>query len=119
MIWGSANVEGEASPYMTPYVIIVEDDVDPFNMAQVFHALVTKCHPYRGIVKLESTRGTGLSPWLSRQERENGLGANAYFDCTWPLEWNPTDIPKRVSFATVYPLDIQQKASDKWHKYGY
>lgn len=102
-----------------PYVIVVEDDVDPFNMAQVFHALITKCHPYRGIVRLEYAAVISLIPWLSRHEQKYRLGARAYFDCTWPVDWDPADVPKRVSFAEMYPLEIQKKALDKWRKYGY
>lgn len=103
----------------TPYVIVVDDDIDPFNLSQVFHALVTKCHPYRGIVKLERTIGWPLAPWASRYELEYRLGAKAYFDCTWPRDWEPADIPRKCSFETIYPLEIQQKALAKWRKYGW
>ncbi len=102
-----------------PWIIIVEDDVDPFNMAQVFHALATKCHPYRGVVKLEHTAGGTLHPFLSRYEQKYLLGASTYFDCTWPRDWDPSEVPKRSSFENVYPLEIQEKASLKWRKYGY
>jgi len=114
VIWGLASARHE-----TPYIIIVDDDVDPFNMAQVFHALITKCHPFRGIVRLERATAIVASPWLSKQERQNRLGAKAYFDCTWPLDWDPADVPRKVSFAQIYPLGVQQKALAKWRKYGY
>jgi len=103
----------------TPYVITVDDDVDPFNMAQVFHALVSKCHPYRGIVRLERTSGWPLASWASRYELQHQLGAKVYFDCTWPGEWDAADIPKKCSFETIYPSEIQQKALAKWRKYSY
>ena len=103
----------------TPWVIVVEDDVDPFNMAQVFHALVTKCHPYRGIVRLEHSRGMALIPWLNQHEQKYLLGARAYFDCTWPPDWEPSEVPKKCSFEKIYPLEVQQKASAKWRKHGF
>jgi 4-hydroxy-3-polyprenylbenzoate decarboxylase len=102
-----------------PYLIIVEDDVDPFNMAQVLHALCTKCHPSRGIVKVEGGPTASLLPFLNQHEREYQMGAKVYFDCTWPRDWAPSDVPKKVSFADAYPLEIQQKALAKWRKYGY
>lgn len=122
-----ANVAGEIAHVIwgtrggstTPYLIIVEDDIDPFNMAQVLHALATKCHPYRGIVKLEHTIRAGLAPWANRHELQTQTGAMAYFDCTWPRDWEPVDVPLRVSFADTYPPEVQQKALAKWHKYGY
>ncbi len=103
----------------TPWIIVVEDDVDPFNLPQVLHALVSKCHPYRGIVRLEHARGLALQPFLSRHEQKYLQGAKVYFDCTWPPDWDPADVPKRCSFDNIYPAEVQQMALDKWHKYGY
>jgi len=122
-----ANVAGEIANIIwasrlgrhTPYLIIVEDDVDPFNIGEVFHALATKCHPYRGIVRIEHAVGFPLFPWSNRHEREHLVGARAYFDCTWPKTWNPAEVPKRSSLATVYPVDVQEKALAKWQKYGH
>ena len=112
-IWGS-----RAGP-MTPYIIVVEDDVDPFSLDEVVHALITKCHPSRGIVKMDNCTGMALIPWLSRHEQKHLLGSRAYFDCTWPRDWDPAEVPKKCSFDNIYPVEIQQKALDKWHKYGY
>ncbi len=103
----------------TPYVVVVEDDVDPFNMTQVLHALVTRCHPYRGIVRLEGSTASAMVPWANQYEQKYLLGAKVYFNCIWPPDWAPSDIPKKVSFTEVYPLEVQQKALAKWHKYGY
>ncbi len=115
-----ANVVwGISAGYSTPYLVVVEDDVDPFNLPQVLHTLFNKCHPSRGIVKLEPSPTCSLLPFLDHHERENRTGANVYFDCTWPLDWNPRDIPKRASFADIYPVEIQQAALTKWHKHGY
>ena len=102
-----------------PYVIVVEDDVDPFNLGQVLHAVVSKCHPYRGINRLEHARGLALSPFLSRHEQKYLQGAKVYFDCTWPPDWDPADVPQRCSFDNMYPVEVQEKALAKWQKYGY
>ena len=102
----------------TPWVVVVEDDVDPFNLGQVLHALVSKCHPYRGITRLEHARGLALHPFLSRHEQRYLQGARAYFDCTWPPDWDPADVPQKCSFTNMYPVEIQRKALDKWRKVG-
>ncbi|MBI4186589.1 MAG: UbiD family decarboxylase [Chloroflexi bacterium] len=103
------------------YIIIVEDDVDPFNMGEVFHALATKCHPYKGIVRLEHATALSYEPWADHHERQYRIGARTYFDCTWPLDWGPADMPIKASFNNpkVYPPEVQEKALAKWHKYGY
>ncbi len=100
-------------------VVVVNDDVDPFNMSQVLHAMTTKCHPYKGIVRLERSTRAGLAPWANAYERKYSLGSKVYFDCTWPQGWPPEDIPVRVSFTDSYPQAIQKKALDIWKKYGY
>lgn len=112
-IWGAKVAKGIS------HVIIVDDDVDPFDLTQVFHALVTRCHPFKGIVRLERTSGTALLPWASPHEHEYGIGARVYFDCTWPFDWALSDVPRRVSFAEMYPSQVQQAALGLWRKYGY
>lgn len=112
-VWGS-----EAGK-LTPYLIVVNDDVDPFNMGEVIHALVSKCHPVRGITKQEHTTANPLWSFLDAHERRYKLGARALFDCTWPLDWAPSDVPARVSFREIYPPEIQKQALAKWQKYGY
>jgi 4-hydroxy-3-polyprenylbenzoate decarboxylase len=102
-----------------PYLIIVNDDVDPFDTTQVFHALATKCHPYRGIIKQEKAVGIPLFPWANRYERDHGIGARAYFDCTWPLEWDKADIPRRVSFNDLYSDEMQKTTVKIWKEHGY
>ena len=113
LIWGTETA------HSTPYLIIVENDVDPFNISQVLHALATKCHPSRGIIMRNDVPVTPILPSLNRDEREHKVGAMAYFDCTWPLDRDRQDLPKRMSFADCYPLEIQQKALAIWKRLGY
>ena len=101
------------------YIVVIDDDIDPFNMSQVFHALATKCHPYRGIVKSEHATRAGLAPWANSLEQKYSVGGRAYFDCTWPRDWDPADVPIRVSFNDSYPPEIKKTALEKWRKYGY
>jgi len=103
-----------------PYVMIVDDDVDPNNVWQVLHAFSTKCHPWRGITRLEHGTGTPLTPFLSRYERINRLGARAYFDCTWPLDWDPSiAVPPRASFDNIFPKELQDHVVKNWADYGF
>jgi phenylphosphate carboxylase alpha subunit len=110
---------GTRPGYFTPYIVVVNDDVDPFNLVQWLHALASKCHPSRGIVKMEHGRVSGLIPFLNHHERTHRIGAKTYFDCTWPLDWDPKDVPARSSFTDIYPIEVQRKALAKWSKYGY
>lgn len=113
VIWGARH------GLLTPVVIVVEDDVDPFNLRQVFHAMMTKCHPVRGINKIEHATAWPLIPWLSEYEREYRIGARVYFDCTWPIDWDKSQRPHRMSFKEAYPQKVQKKALALWKKHGF
>jgi 4-hydroxy-3-polyprenylbenzoate decarboxylase len=113
VVWGTRGGR------YVPYLVIVNEDVDPFNTTQVLHALASKCHPYRGIVKQEKAVGIPLFPWASRYERDHEIGARAYFDCTWPLEWDKSDVPRRVSFNDLYSSQLQKRTVKIWKEQGY
>lgn len=101
-------------------VIVVEEDVDVYNLAEVLHALSTKCHPMKGININKPDFNIPLTPYVSSEERRWGKGATASFDCTWPVEWSrETDIPMRVSFREIYPRDIQDKVLSNWNRWGF
>ena len=102
-----------------PYLIVVHDDVDPFNMTEVIHALASKCHPYRGIHKVEQTRGNQMWPFLTERERQHTMGSCVYFDCTWPVDWYPSRVPPRASFDSNYPKELQEMVLKNWKNYGY
>jgi len=115
-----ANVLGTWPSGVPSHIIVVEDDVDPFNLTEVLHALVTKCHPQRGIIVRDREPAIPLVPYLSLEERRWGKGVRAIFDCTWPLEWSrEVEVPPRVSFKDVYPDDIKEKVIKNWKAYGY
>lgn len=110
-IWSSGTI--------TPYVVVVDSDVDPSNMNQVMHAMATKCHPYRGIHKTEHTRGNRMWPFTTPQERRYSMGSCVYFDCTWPIDWDPSQVPAKAAFDTNYPKELQEKVLKNWTSYGY
>jgi 4-hydroxy-3-polyprenylbenzoate decarboxylase len=81
--------------------------------------MMSKCHPSRGIVKVEQTLAWPLFPWLSEYERKHRIGARAYFDCTWPVHWDASEVPARMSFKEAYPAEIQEMTLDKLLKFGF
>jgi 4-hydroxy-3-polyprenylbenzoate decarboxylase len=101
-------------------VIVVDEDVDPYDMRQVIHSVATKCHPVRGIRVIDNTPGNPLAPFLNFYERTWSKSAKVIFDCTWPLDWNrETEVPIKSAFNTIYSEEIQKKVLDNWKKYGF
>jgi len=101
-------------------IMVVNEDVDVFDMRQVWHAFAVKCHSFRGIF-LTQQEGVGseLTPCYSKEERERRVGAIALFDCTWPPEWSQSDIPVKMSFDEAYPAEVKNKVLNKWSRYGF
>lgn len=113
-IWGSKLGS------QTPFVVVVDADVDVFDLKEVIHAIVMRCHPVRGVHPRSNCPGHGLMPFLNSRERLWAEGAHLLLDCTWPMDWHPhTEIPPVISFGTSYPKKLQNKVLDNWGKYGF
>jgi len=122
---GGAEVTRQVLEYftarrvMTNKHIIVDEDVDVFNMGEVLHAFATKCHPGRGILyEWYEGRSNSLTPCWSVDERKKLKGVSVAFDSTWPPEWPGEVIPIKASFKTIYPRELQEKVIGNWQKYG-
>lgn len=115
-VWNAIRSQG----WHHPLVLVVEDDVDVYNMAQVLHALATRCNPSTGIRIDAYDVGTALLPYLKQEERQWRKGSSALFDCTWPVEWTKeNDIPPLSSFNSIYSREIQEKVEKSWKKWGF
>jgi 4-hydroxy-3-polyprenylbenzoate decarboxylase len=101
-------------------VIVVDADVDAYDMKQVIHSVATKCHPTRGIRVIDNAPSNPLAPYLSLYERTWSKGGKVIFDCTWPLDWHrEIEVPFKSGFNTIYSEEIQKKVLDNWKKYGF
>ncbi len=64
---------------------------------------------------IRSSAAAEDAPYVSADERANGLGASAIFDCTWPLDWDKSiAVPPRVSFNQCYPKELQEQVLQEW-----
>ncbi len=100
-------------------IIVVDEDVDVFNLGQVLHAFATKCHPGTGIhVTHYEGRANTLTPAYSQAERVARSGATVAFDATWPLEWPSETVPVRATLDRTYPPEVQQRALERWRALG-
>ncbi len=103
-----------------PFVFVVNDDVDVFNIWEVMHAMVTKCHPYRDIWRVERASAIPFMTFLNAYERQHRLGAKVYFDCTWPTDWDPvSEIPPKISFDANYSHEVKEHVLKNWENYGF
>jgi 4-hydroxy-3-polyprenylbenzoate decarboxylase len=101
-------------------ILVVEDDVDIFNLGEVLHAWATRCHSGRAtFIKYVEGSAQQLTPCYDHEERERRAGAVAAFDVTWPPSWDPTEIPIKATFQAMYPEEIKRKVLANWKAYGF
>lgn len=101
-------------------ILVVDRDVNVFHLGEVVHAFATKCHPERGILIINCDgKANPVTPCYSAEERKALKGATAVFDCTWPPDWSPHEIPVKSSFASIYPREVQERVIGNWQKYGF
>ncbi len=103
-----------------PKIIIVNDDIDVFEMNDVLHALGTRLHPVNGVSANPDCEGWTLTPYLTPEERLQGKVSTGVYDCTWPSTWSKeSDIPVRLSFKDSFPDLLQKKVISNWKDYGF
>ena len=112
IMWGGAG--------RSPYLVVVNDDIDVTDIGQVLWAIGTRCNPAKGVFTMPNLPGYSLAPYLSSEERELGLGGAAtLFDCTWPTTWPKEDIPVVASFEAMCSPELREKVVKNWARYGY
>ncbi|MFH1624641.1 MAG: UbiD family decarboxylase [Pseudomonadota bacterium] len=99
-------------------IIVVDDDVDVFNLTEVMHTLGVRCHPAKGIKIRTDQVVNRLLPYLSPDEKAGMKGGVAVFDCTWPEYIKPDSIPLRCTFRQAYPKEVQERILSNWTTYG-
>jgi len=104
---------------MTNKHIVVDADVDVFNMGEVLHAFATRCHPGRGILyEHYEGRSNSLTPFYNPEERRRLKGVSVAFDSTWPPEWEREIIPVKASSKTIYSRELREKVDRDWKSHG-
>lgn len=103
-----------------PQILVLQDDVDLQNLGEVMHALATKCHPWRGINRIEHGVGSSLAPYSDLHERLWRKTGKVYYDCTWPMDWDPAiAVPPKASFNNIYSKGVREHVLKNWKEYGY
>lgn len=96
-----------STPHGGPYaknIIIVDENVDPFNLPQVMWALSTRVRPSKDVSVIENCPGMPLDP----SSYPEGMASKLIIDATTPVAPEPNP---RVTHTLEDPV-----GSDKWEK---
>lgn len=100
-----------AMTYDGRFIVVVDEDIDPFDIKEVLWAMTTRCDPSRNIEITEGCWSTPLDPLMPPDKRESGDYTNslAIFYAVRPFH-------RRDSFPKVSraPRELREKVVDKY-----
>jgi len=104
---------GHGGGYMSRYVIVVDDDIDPTNAEEVLWAIATRCEPENSIDILRDCWGTPLDPLLPPEKRRSKDYSHslAILNACRPFSW-------KDEFPVVNKAsdELRSKVIKKWGK---
>lgn len=108
---GQITAQMPQNAYMNRYVVVVDDDINPFDRADVLWAVCTRVHPPRDIGITDRTLGSRLDPvqYDRRQPDTGRYNARAIIDATRGAEFED-DYPP---VAEISP-ELKERTLSEW-----
>ncbi len=107
---GTAAISTEMGAYGLKTVIVVDHDIDPWDLPRVLWALSFRFQPSRAEF-IKRGRSTPLDPSLPIDARD--ITSRIIIDATIPFEWKEKPIPIELD------PDMAAKVKKKWKEYGF
>ncbi len=98
-----------------PKVMLVDDDIDPSDAAQVMWAFSTRCHPQKDAHYYDHQKTLPLVHYLNAAEKKDMFSTKVIFNALLP----EFDRSKISGFKYNVPPEIQEKVLRNWEKYGF
>src|SRR5262245_29147685 len=107
-----AGLIAAANSYMARLVVVVDDDVDPSNLADVFWAITTRCEPSEQIDIIRDAWSSALDPRIPAQQKFAGQisHSKAIIDACRPFAWKDK-YPPTSSLTQEETREIEAKWS--------
>ena len=105
----TAAISTEMGAYGLKTVIVVDEDIDPWDIPRVFYALSFRFQPNRSQV-IKRGRSTPLDPSLPIGQRD--ITGRLLLDATIPYDWKEKPIPIDLD------PDIVKKVQARWSELG-
>ena len=102
---------GGTGGYHTRFVILVDEDVDPHNLGEVFEAMGSRCDPGTSIDINRRIWSSRVDPRLEPEKVAKGdyTASVAIIDATRPYHWKE-HFPEKVGISS----ELRQKMEEKW-----
>ena len=106
----TAAISTEMGAYGLKTVIVVDDDIDPWDISRVMYALSFRFQPNRSQV-IKRGRSTPLDPSLPINARE--ITGRLLLDATIPYDWKEKPIPIELD------PEVVKKVEARWSELGF
>jgi UbiD family decarboxylase len=97
---------------MVPKLFLLDDDIDPTDLAELTWAIATRVHPARRRVVFEDQFITPVIQTYTDEEYAAGHGPKVVYDALQPPVGGGRLL--HSSFAQAYPADVQQRVIENW-----
>jgi UbiD family decarboxylase len=106
-----AGLIAAAQSYMGRMVVVVDDDIDPSNLADVMWAVTTRCEPSESVDIVREAWSSSLDPRIPLAARTAGATSNSkmIIDACRPLSWQ-----NEFPIASALSLDEVTEVERRW-----
>jgi len=106
-----AALVAAAHSYMARIVVVVDDDVDPSNLADVMWAVATRCEPSEQVDILRNAWSSALDPRISPADKLKGITSHSKLivEACRPFPWLDKFPP-----TSSLSLDEARAIEEKW-----
>jgi UbiD family decarboxylase len=108
-----AALVAAAHSYMARIVVVVDEDVDPSNLADVMWAVATRCEPSEQLDILRNAWSSALDPRIPAEHKERGVTSHSkvIIEACRPFPWRDKFPP-----TSALSLDEARAIEEKWGK---
>ncbi|KAF2496464.1 UbiD family decarboxylase [Lophium mytilinum] len=99
-------------------LLVVGDDIDPFNFNDVMWAFATRCRPSMDEYHFEDVDAYPLVPYMSHGPGTKLTGGKVVGNCLLPLEYEMEQNWVTCDFANGYPENVKEKVLERWDRFG-
>jgi len=107
---GTAAISTEMGAYGLKTVVVVDEDIDPWDIPRVLYAISFRFQPNRCQI-INRGRSTPLDPSLPIDARD--ITGRIIIDATIPYEWKEKPIPIELD------PDMVKRVQSRWKELGF
>jgi 4-hydroxy-3-polyprenylbenzoate decarboxylase len=105
-----AAAAGRGIDYLGKYIVVVDEDVDVFDLDDVLWALFTRTDPVSSLTIIDRCWSGPLDPAIPPERR--GMSSRCLIDACRPWEWRD-----RFPEAHSVSADLRRRVRDKWPEF--